>query len=399
MLELFWLLLPVAAASGWYAARRSAAREARRGSEYTPVYFKGVNYLLNEQPDKAIDVFIKLLEVDGETVETHLALGNLFRRRGEVDRAIKLHQNLIARQTLSNEQRALALLELGRDYMRAGLFDRAESLYQELTEMDLYSKEALTGLKTLYQQEREWDRCLAVAEQLEKKSGQSQRQEIAHYYCELAEQALGDGDEARATEMLERAEQANERCVRAAMLQARMCVARGECDEAIETYKKAQDKAPEYLSEILPALRECYLRQGKKAELRAYLEDLYDRHKGRAVMLALSEAIHDQDGEREAARFITGHLKRHPDLKALAHLIDLKLKKDDDPEKNSTLMVLNDLISRYLEGQPDYQCQRCGFSATKLHWQCPGCKAWGTVKPVEGVPGQQQPMQDRMNPW
>jgi lipopolysaccharide biosynthesis regulator YciM len=146
MYELALLLLPVAAASGWWAARRSARREAENCADPDPAYFRGLNYLLNEQPDKAIDVFIKLLEVDNETVETHLALGNLFRRRGEVDRAIRIHQNLIARSGLNRDQKALALLELGQDYMRAGLFDRAESLFSELVDMSLYRGRAAGNL-------------------------------------------------------------------------------------------------------------------------------------------------------------------------------------------------------------------------------------------------------------
>ena len=132
MLYLLWLLLPVAALSGWWvASRRSLARSyGRRATDFSSDYFEGLNYLLNEQPDKAIEVFIRMVEVDSETVDTHFALGNLFRRRGEVDRAIRIHQNLIARPTLSREQRTQALFELGADYMRAGVFDRAESLKQ-----------------------------------------------------------------------------------------------------------------------------------------------------------------------------------------------------------------------------------------------------------------------------
>ncbi len=190
-MEINWMiiiwLLPVAAFSGWLYGRRC---NSPSGTAYNdrlhPEYFKGLNYVLNEQPDKAIEVFVKMLEVDSETVETHLALGNLFRRRGEVDRAIRIHQNLIARPNLNREQRSLALLELGMDYMRSGLFDRAESLFIELVEIDLYTVAAFTELLDIYQQEKDWGNAIKMARRLELSSGRSLKKNIAHFYCEQA---------------------------------------------------------------------------------------------------------------------------------------------------------------------------------------------------------------------
>ena len=190
MLELIIILLPIAAASGWLVARRGyEKREQKPLQDCSPAYFKCLNYLLNEQPDKAIDVFIKLLEVDSDTVETHMALGNLFRRRGEVERAIRIHQNLIARPSLSRQQRAQALLELGQDYMRAGLFDRAENLFVELAETKLYNKQALTNLLEIYQQEKDWAKAVAIGRRLSRQNREL-RPQLAHFECELAAQAL-----------------------------------------------------------------------------------------------------------------------------------------------------------------------------------------------------------------
>jgi lipopolysaccharide biosynthesis regulator YciM len=163
--ELLLLLLPVAAASGWIAARRSQRQERGKCvNDTSPVYFRGLNHLLNEEPDKAIDAFVEMLEVDSDTVETHLALGNLFRRRGEVERAIRIHQNLIARPALTREQRAQALLELGQDYMRAGLLDRAENLFRELKDTRLHVRQALKNLLVIYEKERDWQACLDTAD-------------------------------------------------------------------------------------------------------------------------------------------------------------------------------------------------------------------------------------------
>jgi lipopolysaccharide biosynthesis regulator YciM len=183
MQDLLWLLLPVAVAFGWFAAQRSKGKpgscsDSMLGSEY----IKGLNYLLNEQQDKAIDVFIRMLEVNSDTVETHLALGNLFRKRGEVDRAIRIHQNLIARTSLSEEQRTDALLELGQDYMKAGLFDRAEALFKELLEHNVHISSALPLLLDIYQQEKDWDNAIAIADQMGFVGEQPARSVIAHFY-------------------------------------------------------------------------------------------------------------------------------------------------------------------------------------------------------------------------
>ena len=179
-MNLLWLLLPVAALSGWWIGRRRGnSNKNQSSSSIYPEYFKGLNFVLNEQPDKAIEVFIRMLEVDSETVETHLALGNLFRRRGEVDRAIRIHQNLIARPTLDREQRAHALLELGMDYMRLGLLDRAEGLFLELVESDLHLNQAYTELLEIYQQEKDWENAINIARKLELISGKKLNPVIA----------------------------------------------------------------------------------------------------------------------------------------------------------------------------------------------------------------------------
>ena len=164
--NLIWLLLPLAAASGWYLASRGGAHRRGEPPTLSKDYFKGLNYLLNEQPDKAIDVFIAMLEVESDTIETQLALGNLFRRRGEVDRAIRIHQNLITHSALGDEQRSLAALELGMDYMRSGLFDRAERLFKSLLDSGTHTKKALSQLLDIYQQEQDWDKAIACAREI-----------------------------------------------------------------------------------------------------------------------------------------------------------------------------------------------------------------------------------------
>jgi lipopolysaccharide assembly protein B len=380
--ELLALLLPVAAASGWWAARRSAAKTKETCADRDPAYFRGLNYLLNEQPDKAIDVFIKLLEVDSETVETHLALGNLFRRRGEVDRAIRIHQNLIARPSLSREQRAVALLELGQDYMRAGLFDRAESLFSELVEMGLHRERALSNLKEIYQQEKDWGRCLEVAHQLEAVCGQSHGTEIAHYYCEQAEEAWDAGDPSTAWTLTRKALGVDRRCVRASLLQAQMEQEGGNPKAAIRCYRQAIQQDPEFLPEALPGLLECCGQAGDREDLAAYLRGLYGQQRDTRVLLVLADLVQQEAGEAAAEGLVRQHLQQHADLLALERFVALQRRDGDGGVQRDTLDILQQLLRRLRERQPAYQCSRCGFSARRLHWQCPGCKGWGTVRPV-----------------
>lgn len=384
MMELLWLLLPIAAASGWYAARRSAMQTEAQRVDASSDYFRGLNFLLNEQPDKAIDVFVKMLEVDSDTVETHLALGNLFRRRGEVDRAIRIHQNLIARPTLNRDQRALALLELAQDYMRAGLFDRAESLFRELLELKLYQEQALSGLRVIYQQEKDWDECLNVSGRLEQLTGRSLRNEQAHYYCELAQQARERRDFVAAVGLLKKAQASDSNCVRATLLQGEIEVLQGTCKSAIKIYKRVEVQDPDYISEMLPSLLDCYQQTGNRRDLFNYLQELLNRHDSISTALAVTDIIETEQGDEQALVFLSGYLQNHPNLEGLDRLITLSLKSSSGSSPE-TLHILKQLVEKILGNAPAYQCARCGYHAKTLHWQCPGCKSWGSTKPVEQI--------------
>lgn len=380
MMELLWLLLPVAAASGWVAAKKSSSSRKVVVTDRTQGYFSGLNYLLNEQPDKAIDVFIKMLEVDSETVETHLALGNLFRRRGEVDRAIRIHQNLIARPTLSRDQRAQALLELGQDYMKAGLFDRAESLFSELGEMNMFQAQALENLLTIYQQERDWDKCLQVAKRLGQRSGVSRRKACAHYYCELAEEARTRKDLVKASQLLKKAQLSDEECVRATMLQGRIEMLNGAAKNALRLFKQVERQDPDYLSEVLPLIIECYRLLGNPEEMSRYLRQLYERRPVISVALAMTDLIQESEGGEAAIRFLAGYLHHHPSLEGLDRMLSLMLSFNSNDSRES-LQIQQRIVEKMLENRAAYQCSSCGFNAKTLHWQCPSCKSWGSIKP------------------
>lgn len=390
MLEnaLFWLLLPIAAASGWFLARWGIQRTSgRRELALRSTYFRGLNYLLNEQPDKAIEVFLKIAEVDSETVETHLALGNLFRRRGEVDRAIRIHQNLIARPSLDAEQRTHALLELGEDYMRAGLFDRAENLFSELIQIGAHKPSALRHLLAVYQQEKDWDKAIETAEKLERAGRDSMGPVIAQYYCELAEEARGRHDTKEARRQLSQALARDGSCVRASILLGRMAQEEGDHEGAIRAFRQVPDQDIEYIPEILEPLIGCFRKVGRLDEAQAYLEELMHRYDGISPVLALAGMLLEREGEQAAVTFITRHLRQRPSVRGLDYLIGLNLARSEGPARD-TLMILHDLTRKLLDGKAVYRCSHCGFGTKTTHWQCPSCKQWNTVKPIHGVAGE-----------
>jgi lipopolysaccharide biosynthesis regulator YciM len=386
-LEFLWLLLPIAAWSGWLIGRRGSERSSgARFSQLSQTYFSGLNYLLNEQPDKAIEVFLKIAELDSDTFETQLALGNLFRRRGETDRAIRLHQDLYSRPKLSGEQRTIALLELGEDYMRAGLLDRAEALYTDLLAIDQYAAAALRHLISIYQQERDWNRAIEMAERLRAASGDPTEPLIAQFYCELAEQARArDASEAR--NLAQKALAADARCVRAHMLLGRLAKSDGAFEQAIRHFEKSSEIDPEFLSEILAELLESYEALGKPERAQAFLDLMMQRDRGVAALLARSAMIERSEGRSDAVGFLADRLHQRPSVRGVLKVVELSFP-DESGERAEAIGLIRQLLHRLLERKPGYRCSRCGFSPRALHWQCPSCKSWGSIKPVHGVPGE-----------
>ncbi len=324
-----------------------------------------------------------------------MALGSLFRRRGEVERAIRIHQNLVARDNLNAEQRGYAVFELGQDYMRAGLFDRAETLFQDLVDTGLHRERALLGLLDIYQQERDWVRCLEVAERLEPLTERPMNGEIAHYHCELAEESRRTGGAAEARRQLRLAEQSDPGCVRAAMLEAEIALADGEIDAALQRLLGVAGQGAPYLPDILPSLVQA-LDRTRPGQVVGTLETLAQDHPSPPMMLTLSDAVERERGPAAAADRLTRYLAGHADLLALERLLDLQGRDsgadaDADAESRRRERIVLEVVRHLLPRQPVYQCEHCGFEARALHWQCPSCKRWGSVKAVEPerIPGDE----------
>lgn len=387
-LTLLFLLLPVAFYSGWRAGRKYKKQvKDQKLFEIPPDYLKGLNYLLNEQPDKAIEIFIQMLEVDSETVETHLALGSLFRRRGEVDRAIRIHQNLIARPTLTHSQRTQALFELGEDYMRAGLLDRAEALFRELIEASPHSEVALRQLIDIYQQEKDWEKAIEMANLLAMKTGDNMQPTIAQYYCEMAETAFHQGDTGAGHKWLKRALASDRNCVRASLLEGQSEQRNGNDKSAIKSYLRIEQQDPDYLPEVVTPLIECYRNLGRMHEAKEYLIHLIKEYGSITILLKLSELIQKEDGDEVAIEFITEHLRQRPSVRGMDRLINLNLAHVKDSVRDK-LLVLKEVTTQLLVNKPVYKCRSCGFSGKSMHWQCPSCRQWNSVKPIQGVEGE-----------
>ena len=386
MLELLFLLLPFAAASGWYVAYCTLSHSnSRKKHQCNLEYLRGLNYLLNEQSDKAVDTFIKILEVDTETVETHLALGVLFRRRGEIDRAIRLHQNLIARPNLAHPQKLQALLALGRDYYCAGLLDRAERLFFELIHSDdkEYARIALRYLLEIYQQQKRWEVAIKQAKKIAKWDGQVVKN-IAHYHCEMALNLLKNSTGKQdVIKLLDQALKYDVNCVRANLIKGKLAVEAEEWEKAIQIYQAIKKQDPDYITETLVPLNQCYLkRQSGSIDLLSYLHETLSEHAQTPIFLAIVKLIQEQDNHK-ALQFLTQQLQDRPSLHGLYHLVDLHLAQENCSEADKTnLTSLKNLIKKLMENKPLYRCLSCGFNSKILDWLCPACRNWSSIKPL-----------------
>jgi lipopolysaccharide assembly protein B len=349
-------------------------------------YLVGLNYLLNEETDKAVDIFIRLLEVDANTVETHLALGNLFRRRGEVDKAIRIHQNLIARPHLEKQSRVQALLALAQDYLKAGVFDRAEKLFLEVSTFPAFKKDSLHFLLTIYEQEKAWESAINIAEQLEQLKDEPINFMIAQYYCELAVEARVNISGEKAIRLVKKALSIDKNCVRASILLGQWDAEQGQYRTAVKSYKLILEQNSDFITEVLAPLETCYKQLNLLDEYILFLEEVLIKTPRISIVLMLSKYIEQSKGIQAAANFVAEQLHERPSIRGLERLIALQ---KDFTEGNAKfhLQLLQDLTAQIIKNKPVYQCSACGNTGKLLHWQCPACKRWNTVKPIYGIEG------------
>lgn len=367
---------------GWYGTRRwriDQQHQANATRAPSRDYLAGLNYLVNEQPDRAVEAFLRAVAVDRDTVETHFALGALFRRRGEVDRAIRVHQNLMARTDLDPAYREQATYALAQDYLRAGLFDRTEKLLLQLSEAGTYRIAALRDLVRVYEIQRDWDRAIATHRALARIANPPQPQAIAHYYAELAEVARGQGDFDTARRHLRSARGEQKRFARGALVRADVALDLNDAELAIALLRRIVAHEPSLAGEVLPRLVKALRAAGRERDLDAILREI--AAEGREVADALAHAA-IVAGELTSPALVAlarDYARTEP---AVAEMVDA-LWPTDQPLDDPAVQRLGSALRRQALRNPRFRCTECGFSSTSFFWQCPGCKTWEGLRPLE----------------
>jgi len=372
------------AAAGWALGRFGERDEDEDAPPPLNIdYLKGLNFLLNEQTDQALEHFLKMVRVDDKTIETHFALGSLFRRRGEVDRAIRIHQNIIARPDLAAEQRDQALYSLAKDYLKAGLLDRAENLFVRLSQGSRYQVEALEQLCRIYEQEHEWQRAIESGQKLEVLSGKSLALQIAHYYCELAEQAASNKDFNAARAFVKKAQSGRPRTQRGALTRARIARDTDDSKTALRLYHRILDENTYLITEALPALVDVYSREGSTDQLDKTLRSILDSNPAMKTGVAYTAIVNDIGGIDVIDECVEEYMLSEP---TLTEFIDLQIVNSANGEDRQTaLNKVRAALSKLASTIPRYQCKECGFSSQRLLWQCPSCRDWETQRPFSAV--------------
>lgn len=380
LLAALFLLL---AAAGW-----AMGRFGERDTEEAPPplnvdYLKGLNFLLNEQTDQALEHFLRMVRVDDKTIETHFALGSLFRRRGEVDRAIRIHQNIIARPDLASEQRDQALYSLAKDYLGAGLLDRAEKLFVRLGQGSRYQVQALEALCGIYEQEREWEKAIDAGQRLEVLGGRSLALQIAHYHCELAEAAAAKNDFASARQHIKNAQAGRPRTLRGALTRAHIARDTDDNKTALKLYNRIIDEHTYLIAEALPEIVAIYAREGAMKDLDDALQAMLKKNPEMTSLVAYTAIVNDIGGVPVIDECVEQYMLDEP---TLSEFVDLQqLSGGDTGSKQAALGKVRSALSKLARTTPRYQCQECGFSSQRLLWQCPSCRNWETQRPASRV--------------
>ncbi|OCG01220.1 lipopolysaccharide assembly protein LapB [Gilliamella sp. wkB112] len=383
MFELLFLLLPIAAAYGWYMGDRNAKQKyLDQSNRLSREYVDGLNFLLSNQKDKAVDLFLDMLKEDEGTLEAHLTLGNLFRSRGEVDRAIRIHQALMESSSLTFEQRLLAIQQLGRDYMVAGLYDRAEEMFLQLTEEEDFQQYALQQLIIIYQSTSEWLNAINVATKLVKLGNVKYKTNIAQFYCELAALAIANDDLEKAYNLLLKSAAADAMCARTSLMLGRVLMVQDKTEQAILTLRQILDQDKAFIGEALPLLKDCYMQLNQPQELQQFLKLCVDQDTGNVAELMLADIVEQQKGLDSAQYYLYRELIKHPNLKGFYRLMDYHVADAEEGRAKESLLLLRNMVGEQIKSVPNYRCTKCGFTVNSIYWLCPACRSWSTIKPV-----------------
>jgi lipopolysaccharide assembly protein B len=389
--EYWWLLiLPLFFTLGWIAARVDIKQLISESTALPASYFKGVNFLISDQHDKAVEAFSEAVQANTDSLELHFALGSLFRRTGETDRAINMHLQLLDKKELTPNQKNAVKAELAQDYLKAGLYDRAEELFKGLDDTR-YRQPALNSLLEIYVREREWLQAVEAATELERLSGVSFRIQIAQYYCEMAMNAIIAQQQDTARNHLNMALDANKNCVRANVLLGDLEASNGAHQAAISNWKHIEFQQPEYLSLVANKMLKSYRANGKLKEGLSQLNTYLEAYKLPSLMSALYEATLAEEGAEKAAKLARNELIRQPSLTTLDQLLQARAMTEETSANKKTnnqdIQLMQQTVRNAIGNRAAYHCDHCGFRAKQHHWQCPACNAWEALpaEPSEAI--------------
>jgi lipopolysaccharide biosynthesis regulator YciM len=394
--EPWWLIfVPVLFALGWLAARFDIRQMLRETRSLPDSYFRGLNFLLNEEPDRAIDAFVEVAKLDPETTELHFALGSLFRRRGEMERAIRVHQSLLNRSDLPAAEREHAQHELAQDFLKAGMLDRAENGFEQLKDTR-YALPALRSLIRIYESEHDWPRAIEAVKTLQGLVDEPVPQ-LVHYYCEQAQTALSakPADIDAAHKALDAADHAlstidpassKGAMVRTAMLRARLALIEQDPKRERLYLESIMTDAPEYAGLVAEQVLANYRAANQEAAGLDVLQKQYARHASLDLFNVLFRELRAQQGSAPSWAFARNALRSHPSLLGLDRLLEAELANPESgaeqaPVPGADLTLLRSLIHKHTQRLDRYACRSCGFQARRFYWQCPGCNAWETYAP------------------
>jgi len=375
--EFWWLLvIPFFFALGWLAARVDIKQIISESTDLPSAYFKGLHYLITNQYEKAIEAFDNAIKINNDSLELHFALGALLRRTGQIDRAINLHIDLLKKRELTQSQQESVKAELAQDYFKAGLYDRAEELLLVLNKENYYQF-SLNTLLEIYVKEREWEKAVETATELEKISGVSFRISISHYFCEIAVNQILNKKYTLAKKSLNQALEESINCTRANILLGDIHADDKSFEEAIVYWKKIEFQQPEYLGLVAPKIIATYQALNKVNEGLSILARFFDIYKLKSLLNVLYETVLANEGPNQAENIARKELIQRPSLSALDQLF--QAQAIGKTNKIDNIELIQQTIKNTIGDRRFYMCNQCGFKARQFHWQCPACNAWESL--------------------
>ena len=389
MIELLFLLLPVAMAYGWFMGRNSIKQKDQTIKQDLSIkYSTGLNYLLSNQKDKAIDSLLDALKVEDDSVEAHFAMANLFRKRGELDRALKVHEHLVRHGNLPTKDKQQAVFELGKDFLSAGLYDRAEKMFNKLLKSDDYGLKSLNYLLQIFQSTKDWQQGINHKKLIVKFNDKRLLHTLANFYCEQATSAFEQDKFIEVIELLEQALKLDPNSCRANWLMAKIYENHKQCELACQCYQDIYQQDQEFFPDVIGQMHQCYLDLDAADDFFKFIKKVYDETASSSALISYLSYVEEKHGNKKAQEFMLSALKRRPTIRGFKHFVKMQMKQTGELDNNTSLDLIKELISEYIKVKHRYSCRNCGFNSSTHYWSCPSCHEWEQLKPVRGLEGE-----------